>query len=60
MAYRDHGSTHPKVTFPSPREIFLGPASKWLSPFTDGASGIRYQVLKIFSKSLFFREANKG
>jgi hypothetical protein len=38
----------------------LGSTKKWLAPITGGVYGVGYQVLlKIVSKSPFFREADK-
>jgi hypothetical protein len=59
MVCRGHRSTHPWVTVPSPRDTCPGSTSKWLEPFTYRINGIICQILKIVSKSPFFREANK-
>jgi hypothetical protein len=60
MAYRGCRNAYSEVILPCVRDICPGPTSKWLAPFTNGVCGIRHQVLKIVSKSPFFREANKG
>jgi hypothetical protein len=59
MTCRGHGSTHPKVTSPCPRDTCPWPASEKLAPFTDWINGITCQILKVVSKSTFFSEANK-
>jgi hypothetical protein len=56
MASKGREGIHPKVTFPCPRGICPGPASKCLSQFTDGAYEIRYQVLKI----VFLKKGDLG
>jgi hypothetical protein len=58
-ALRGHGNTHPEVTFSWPGDTCLGPSSKQLAPFIDGASTVSYWILKTVSKSPFFMEANK-
>jgi hypothetical protein len=59
MACRGCRSIHPQVTLSCARNTCPVSASKWLAPFTDEINGVVHQILKIVSKSPFFREANK-
>jgi hypothetical protein len=59
MACRGWKSAYPEFMFPWSRDTCLRHVSKQLEPCTDWINGIIYKILKITSRSPFFREATK-